>query len=159
MTYVIPETIFGFHIFVPIEDIFGHWYYMVIDYAVKTAYHLDSYPDRNMVVDREKLMEKWCLMSHLKLLNLCVSSHNSGAWVIQWLEPHGNFKSLDISGVLDYSTLRWNGWSGFSRRGPFKLGGMVGPVLSKAMAKGFKEVTGGPLIHTLVADMFMVGLD
>ncbi|XP_057726151.1 uncharacterized protein LOC130941608 [Arachis stenosperma] len=120
------------HIFVPIEDILGHWYCMVIDFVDKAAYHLDSYPDANMIPGREQLMKDilgrihdlmtspaygplkvnthnnlrdWPIRRGQGIPN-CNTSDSSGAWVISWLDPEGCFNSLDISGVLDDLTLR-----------------------------------------------------
>ncbi|KAL4337852.1 hypothetical protein AHAS_Ahas12G0151600 [Arachis hypogaea] len=41
------------HIFVPIEEFLGYWYCMVVDFGHKVVYHLDSYPDPNMIAVRE----------------------------------------------------------------------------------------------------------
>ncbi|RYR50918.1 hypothetical protein Ahy_A06g025943 [Arachis hypogaea] len=43
-------------IFIPIEDIFMHWYYMVVDYDMNTVYHLDSYPDPKMLGKLHEMM-------------------------------------------------------------------------------------------------------
>ncbi|KAL4322088.1 hypothetical protein AHAS_Ahas14G0175500 [Arachis hypogaea] len=47
-----------YQIFIPIEDVFMHWYCMVVNFGEKTVYHLDSFSDVNMVSDREQLMER-----------------------------------------------------------------------------------------------------
>ncbi|RYR18538.1 hypothetical protein Ahy_B03g063169 [Arachis hypogaea] len=119
-------------IFIPIEDIFMHGYCMVVEFGEKTVYHMDSFPDVNMVSDREKLMERvlemlYAMMSSPAFGPLrqytpedmgrwpirrgngipnCNTSDSSAAWVIQWLHPEGSFNPYEISGVLEDSTLR-----------------------------------------------------
>ncbi|RYR08177.1 hypothetical protein Ahy_B05g075745 [Arachis hypogaea] len=138
-------------IFVPIEDILGQWYCMVVDFVDKAAYHLDSYSDANMIPGREQLMKDILGRIHdlmtspvygpLKVNTLnnlkdwpirrgqgipnCNTSDSSGVWVISWLDPEGCFNSLDISGVLDDSTLR--GRTAVSVAvGPFNaIGGLI----------------------------------
>ncbi|XLQ99473.1 hypothetical protein S83_065672 [Arachis hypogaea] len=128
----LKPTRFLNRIFIPIEDIFMHWYCMVVEFGEKTIYHLDSFPDVNMVSDREQLMERvlemlyammfspafgpmrqytpedmgrWPIRRENEIPN-CNTSDSSAAWVIQWLHPEGSFNPYEISGVLEDSTLR-----------------------------------------------------
>ncbi|QHN82940.1 Ulp1 protease family, carboxy-terminal domain protein [Arachis hypogaea] len=110
-------------IFIPVEDIFFHWYCIVVDFADKTVYHLDSYPDPNMIADRESLIRNMVERLHDLMtypdygplraftptdLRECPirRGYSAAAWVISWLDPEGMFNALEISGVLDDSTLR-----------------------------------------------------
>ncbi|QHO08423.1 Ulp1 protease family, carboxy-terminal domain protein [Arachis hypogaea] len=113
------------HIFIPIEDIFMHWYCMVVDFGDMTVYHLDSYPDPNMVHDREQLIRKimgklheimtsetyghlrryipgdladWPVRRGQGVPN-CNTSDSPSSWVISWLNSNGKFNASNISGV------------------------------------------------------------
>ncbi|MED6134265.1 hypothetical protein PIB30_035434 [Stylosanthes scabra] len=119
-------------IFVPIEDLFMHWYCLVIDFGNWAVYHLDSYPEQLIVGDREKVMRdvlkkvyevmtcnkygpfgvytptdipNWPFRRAHGIPN-CNTSDSSAAWVISCLHLEGQFNQLDISGVLDDYTLR-----------------------------------------------------
>ncbi|XP_057744010.1 uncharacterized protein LOC130961944 isoform X1 [Arachis stenosperma] len=122
------------HIFVLVEDIFMHWWCMVIDFPNQCAYLLDSWPEPNMVTDREKLMRTMLGRLHEVMTSpaygpatvytpsklpdwpirrgqgipKCNTSNNSASWVISWLHPERNFNPLQISGVLDDYILRGN---------------------------------------------------
>ncbi|XLS91018.1 hypothetical protein HN51_067026 [Arachis hypogaea] len=120
------------HIFIPIEDIFMHWYCMVVDFGDMTVYHLDSYPDPNMVHDREQLIRKimgklheimtsetyghlrryipgdladWPVRRGQGVPN-CNTSDSPSSWVISWLNSNGKFNASNISGVLEDSNIR-----------------------------------------------------
>ncbi|RYR34963.1 hypothetical protein Ahy_A10g050032 [Arachis hypogaea] len=112
-------------IFIPIEDIFMHWYYMVVDFSDKCVYHLDSYPDPNMVHNREKVMHTLLVNLHEVTKSKCFEPYglytpsnfgtwpvprgqgipncntidSSSAWVISWMDPEERFNPLEISGV------------------------------------------------------------
>ncbi|RYR03395.1 hypothetical protein Ahy_B06g082314 [Arachis hypogaea] len=103
---------------------------------IKWHYHLDSYPDPNMIVDRESLICNMVgeLVGRLHDLKTYPTygplrastptdlrewpirrgqgipnynkSDSVAAWVISWLNPEGRFNALEISGVLDNLTLR-----------------------------------------------------
>ncbi|RYR64253.1 hypothetical protein Ahy_A03g010379 [Arachis hypogaea] len=95
--------------FIPIEEIFMHWYCMVVDYDMNTVYHLDSYLDPKMVTESENECQAFN-----RLLNQLGEAMGSpitiqgyihidrfGAWVISWLHPKRSFNHLRISGVLE----------------------------------------------------------
>ncbi|XLR41042.1 hypothetical protein HN51_019222 [Arachis hypogaea] len=117
----IKPSKFVSRIFIPIEDIFMHWYCMVVDFSDKCVYHLDSYPDPNMVHDREKVMRTLLVNLHEVTKSKCFGPcgiyipsnfgtwpvrDSSGAWVISWMDLEGRFNPLEISGVLEDSTIR-----------------------------------------------------
>ncbi|MED6168805.1 hypothetical protein PIB30_014927 [Stylosanthes scabra] len=132
LPFWIKPTRFVNRIFIPIEDIFMHWYCMVVDFGDKAVYHLDSYPDAGMIPSREGLMREilvkifqvmtcerygpFCVYTPKDLADWPIrrgqgipnynTSDSSAAWVISWLHPLGNFNGFDISGVLDDSTIR-----------------------------------------------------
>ncbi|QHN81548.1 Ulp1 protease family, carboxy-terminal domain protein [Arachis hypogaea] len=117
-------------IFIPVKEIFFHWYCVVVDFADKMVYHLDSYPNSNKIADRESLirnmverlhdlmtypdygplraftptdLREWPIKQGQGIPNCNTSA---AAWVISWLDLEGRFNALEISGVLDDSTLK-----------------------------------------------------
>ncbi|MED6197241.1 hypothetical protein PIB30_054876 [Stylosanthes scabra] len=120
------------HIFMPMEDSFHHSFCMVVDYDLKMAFRLDSWPEPLMVPEQEGLMRKvlrmlqdimtsstygplrlhtppnlggWPIRAAEGIPN-CDTRLFSTAWVISWLNPEGRFNLFRLNGVLDDSTLR-----------------------------------------------------
>ncbi|KAL4343874.1 hypothetical protein AHAS_Ahas11G0122000 [Arachis hypogaea] len=89
----------SFAIFIPIEDIFMHWYCMVVEFGEKTVYHLDSFPDVNMVSDREQLME--CV---LEMLYAMMSSPAFGPLRQYTLEDMGRWPIRRGNGIPSCNT-------------------------------------------------------
>ncbi|RYR28953.1 hypothetical protein Ahy_B01g053182 [Arachis hypogaea] len=96
-------------IFIPIEDIFMHWYCMVVEFGEKTVYHLDSFPDVNMVSDREQLME--CVyvsdlrtMPQLEMLYAMMSSPAFGPLRQYTLEDMGRWPIRRGNGIPSCNT-------------------------------------------------------
>ncbi|MED6148785.1 hypothetical protein PIB30_056181 [Stylosanthes scabra] len=96
-------------IYCPMEDPFGHWFLMVIPMRENALFRLDTFPERSILPDREKLMgdtaamisaitnRDWPIVDCKGILN-CTSSDVSGAWVIQWLNMEDQFE-VTVDGV------------------------------------------------------------
>ncbi|RYR47029.1 hypothetical protein Ahy_A07g032934 [Arachis hypogaea] len=108
----LKPTRFLNRIFIPIEDVFMHWYCMVVDFGEKIVYHLDSFSDLKMLYAmmtsltfgplRQFIPEdmgRWPIRRGNEIPN-CNNSDSSAAWVIQWLHPEGSFNLYEISGVV-----------------------------------------------------------
>ncbi|KAJ1415884.1 Papain-like cysteine peptidase superfamily [Sesbania bispinosa] len=50
------------YIYVPVEDIAGRWYLMVVSIGDQMVYHLDIFLDKNLQIVRRRIMEHLCEM-------------------------------------------------------------------------------------------------
>ncbi|MED6150157.1 hypothetical protein PIB30_069680 [Stylosanthes scabra] len=92
---------------------------MVIPMRENALFRLDTFSERSILPDREKLMgdtaamistitnRDWPIVDCKGILN-CTSSDASGAWVIQWLNMDDQFE-VTVDGVrkLFWPRLRW----------------------------------------------------
>ncbi|MED6127867.1 hypothetical protein PIB30_092196 [Stylosanthes scabra] len=119
-------------IFIPAEDLFRHWYCIVIDFGNKKAFLLDTWPDYKMQLERfalaKSLLVKLNEIIHGPLfaqvttysvpeikdweievvdgIPNCDDGECSPTWVISWLDPLGYFSSKGHSGVLQDDSIR-----------------------------------------------------
>ncbi|KAJ1418297.1 Ulp1 protease family, C-terminal catalytic domain [Sesbania bispinosa] len=106
------------YIYVPIQEVGGHWYLAVISVSQKMVYHLDSYLDEKCVNTRRFHIEKVCEylsgmigsdvyppnfgnafidldkweICHPRVTDKSGNWYNSAVWIIDWMKMEESFQ-------------------------------------------------------------------